>query len=182
MVAGPFRWMFEPSVPLVSRVSTNDAPMICMAARVATRSPSFSCSFILRTLIKRPGINFPSATERLAISIIQGKYWAALISRVTAKSSANCIPSTLSPNTLRRYASSLMKAPWSRCCCSQSRSARYSGFISRTCCSKVENWLALAAFSLISCGVPYFATTARKSSTTWVSGFVRTALISSSRS
>jgi len=71
-------------VPLVSRVSTTLAPTICMAAAKAGRSPSCSCSFILRTRMKRPGIKLDWSMACRAMSMTQGKYWAALISSVTA--------------------------------------------------------------------------------------------------
>ena len=83
--------MFEPSVPLVSSVSTKLAPMICMAAATAGRSPSASCSFILRTRIQRAGMSERSAMALRAAAMTHGKYWSALTSRVTAMSSRNAV-------------------------------------------------------------------------------------------
>ena len=66
--------------------------MICMAAAKASMSPqSASDSRILRTRMKRPGISSPLAMACLASAISQGKYCAALISSVTAKSSWKAI-------------------------------------------------------------------------------------------
>ena len=76
--------------------------MICMAAAIAGRSPSASCSFILRTWIQRPGISERSAIALRAAAITQGKYWRALTSSVTAKSSRNAVVSACAPSTPRR--------------------------------------------------------------------------------
>ena len=65
--------MFEPSVPFVSSVSTTLAPMICIAAATAGRSPSASCSFIFRTRIQRPGMSERSAIAFRAAAMTHGK-------------------------------------------------------------------------------------------------------------
>ena len=70
--------------------------MICIAAANASISPqSASDSRILRTRMKRPGINSRLAMACFASAISQGKYCAALISRVTAKSSLKAVVSAL---------------------------------------------------------------------------------------
>ena len=102
IVAAPSRWTFEPSVPFVSSVSTTLAPMICIAAATAARSPSASCSFILRTRIQRPGMSVRSAIALRAAATTHGKYWSALTSSVTAMSSRNVIVSARPPRTPRR--------------------------------------------------------------------------------
>ena len=72
--------------------------MICIAAAKARMSPlSASDSFILRTRMKRPGISSRWAMACFASAISQGKYCAALISSVTAKSSLKVIVAALAP-------------------------------------------------------------------------------------
>ncbi len=86
--------------------------MICMAAAKARMSPqSASCSRILRTRMKRPGISSRLAMHCRASAMSQGKYWVALISRVTAKSSLKAVASALPPSTSRRYSASLTNLP-----------------------------------------------------------------------
>ncbi len=111
-------------MPLVSSVSTTLAPMICIAAATAARSPSASCSFILRTRIQRPGMSERSAIALRAAAMTHGKYCSELTSRVTAMSSRKVIASARLPSTLRRKSATLTKAPRSRCSVSHSRSAR----------------------------------------------------------
>ena len=155
-----------------------------MAAAKASRSPwSASDSFILRTRMKRPGISSRLAMACFASSISQGKYWAALISRVTAKSSLKVMRSALAPSTVRRYVAladeragvplrdqPLQVVQVGRIC------ARPAGV------SRLGSLRASAALALISSGVPYFATTSSRSLTTCVSGSSRTALMAASRS
>lgn len=77
--------------------------MICMAAARASISPSSaSDSFILRTRMNRAGISSPPAMACLASLISQGKYCSALISSVTANSSAKTLFPALGPRTRRR--------------------------------------------------------------------------------
>ncbi len=77
--------------------------MICIAAATAGRSPpSDSDSFILRTRMKRPGMSSPFAIACRASVMSHGKYCRALISNVTAKSSAKVIASARGPSTRRR--------------------------------------------------------------------------------
>ncbi len=79
-------------MPFVSSVSTTLPPMIFIAAWTAARSPSASCSRILRTRIQRPGMSERSAIARRAAAAIHGKYWSELTSSVTARSSRNGHP------------------------------------------------------------------------------------------
>src|SRR3990172_4020196 len=76
----------------------------------------------------------------------------------------------------------LMKAPRSHWASSHCRSSRNSGFVASTFLNRAGSWRACSALRLISSGVPYLATTSRKSLITRVSGSSRTALISSNRS
>jgi hypothetical protein len=67
--------------------------MMCMAAAIAGRSPSASCSFIRRTWIQRAGMSERSAIAFRAAAMTHGKYWRALTSSVTAMSSRKAVGS-----------------------------------------------------------------------------------------
>ncbi len=153
--------------------------MICMAAVTASKSLSSTCSFMHRTLIKRPGISSPFSTAWRAWVIKNGKYWQALISKVTANSSLNFISLTLSPSTFLRYSSTVINAPLSLCSMSHSRSFTYGEFFFLNLAIRASTLPASLAFRFISSGPPYFSTTANISLTSLFLGFIKKAFISS---
>ena len=124
-----------------------------------------SCSAMLRTRIKRPGMSSRRAIALSASAMSQGKYCKALISSVTALASLKCVVSAAAPSTERRCSATLTKAPASRCRASQSRPGRYGEDSAARRASRFSSRPASVAARLMAATPPYLSTRSRRSST-----------------